>query len=77
MAVNKKATVRAAFAPIPEELREVELREARGCDGLHYDYDLQCWVQGGHVKRCGHRERMQGCYACEHVDEEVRERRAT
>lgn len=56
-------------------MRCEERREDRGCNGLHYDYDLQCWVQGGHVKRCGHRERMEGCYACDHAGELVRDRR--
>ena len=39
--------------------------------GAYYDYDLQCWVQDGIVKKCGHREPMEGCYACAHAGERI------
>ena len=43
-----------------------------GLDSLYYDYDRQCWVKDGRVKKCGHREVMKGCYACAHAGECVK-----
>lgn len=37
----------------------------------HYDYDLQCWIVGGKVDKCGHTTQKAGCYACQHWGEEV------
>jgi hypothetical protein len=38
---------------------------------LHYNYGLQCWVEDGKISKCGHREKMDLCYACFHAGEPV------
>ena len=47
------------------------MRSAEVQMGAYYDYDRQCWVKNGRVKKCGHREVMKGCYACAHAGELV------
>lgn len=47
------------------------MRSAEVETGAYYDYDRQCWVVDGRVKKCGHREVMKGCYACAHAGERV------
>lgn len=43
---------------------------------LDYDYERQCWIEGGKVVPCGHTERMSACYACNHAGERVERRKA-
>ena len=47
------------------------MRSAEVQMGAYYDYDRQCWVKDGRVMKCGHREVMEGCYACAHAGERV------
>lgn len=43
-----------------------------------FSYDLQCWIVGYKVQRCGHPERMQcGCYGRTHAGEQVKFRDQT
>lgn len=37
---------------------------------LHYNYDIQAWVEDGKVLRCGHPAFTNGCYSCAHHGEE-------
>ena len=36
----------------------------------HYCYRVQAWIEDGLVSKCGHRELMPACHACEHHGEE-------
>ena len=63
------------LVPLPDEMSLEDWNEIHeGLESLHYDYLLQCWVQNGRVKKCGHREVMPMCYACTHAGERVEER---
>jgi hypothetical protein len=57
---------------VRQDVEDIAARAAiKANGGLYYDYARQCWIEGGRVLICGHREPQALCYACNHAGETV------
>lgn len=66
MAVSTPGNMSSATA----DARENAMDNDKENTMLGYCYRVQAWLVNGRVDKCGHREKFDGCYGCQHSGEQ-------